>query len=114
MQKLIKQAGREIIHGLILFVLVFSFIHSELGGCPGHCEGQNPHDFCRIVNGVTAQIARTTVASDFKPTADNDICLHCLTGLDPALAVVGNYIPGCSFHPNKTDRIYLHNSSFLI
>lgn len=114
MKYIFKNSHIKAIASIILFVLVFSFAHSELEQFSSFCNSHESHDYCRIVEKATNQTSRTITVNSVKISCDEDICPHCFNEYFPSLNnnSLNRYITFCGI-PENTE-IYLKNNSILI
>ncbi len=63
---------------LLVGVLSFSFLHSELGLLDCDMSNHGLHDYCQLVDAGTNRVERTSAPAIQKPTVVKHICFHCI------------------------------------
>jgi hypothetical protein len=98
---------------LILGVFVFTFLHSEVGFLEHNDNNHSSHDHCTIVNGSTTANNETYHSDLTKLKANLGFNARYIIQEDQkALAFYSGY-----YNPHylqKSNKVYLHNTSFLI
>jgi len=113
--KLVFNKAKKPLGVLLLTVFVFIFLHSELGflNCNNHDHSHSSHDYCSIVDGSTVP------SNERKPTELNKlkVFLNFCGGtgsLEDQKTLTFSSDEHSLRYLLKTDKLFLHYSSFLI
>ena len=104
----------KILPAILLFVLAFNFINSEIiEQFEGRSECRQTHDYCKLVQSASVK----TFASDRVINIENSlidfICHHCLKQVENGKSFYEKH-QNNSFYHLEIQSAYLVNHSFLI
>lgn len=97
----------------ILAVFIFSFLHSELGFLNHDDDNHSSHDHCNIVNGSTTPTSKTNTSNLIKLKADF-VFIPKIVEEENQRALTFFLETDNPHFTNKTNKVYLANSTFLI
>lgn len=108
------KAAIKILPKVLLFVLAFNFIHSEIiDQFEGRSECQQTHDYCKLVEAASIKI----FASDKIVTQDfvliDCICPHFLKKIENSKSFYEKH-QNYDFYHLEQPSTYIINQSFLI
>ena len=97
---------------IIIIVVAFSFIHSELDQFSYDID-HNEHDYCDLVDGATLQLTKTS-SSLLKLKIDKITHLNSTDLLTTPLSFSKNSDLNKHYLAQKFSQLYIFNSTFLI
>ena len=104
----------KIIAAVILVVMTFLFIHSELEQFSHEGDNHRNHDYCEIVDGATRQTSKVAPTDLLKLKGNNLFYIHCLDEITLNLSEI-KILALLDYHsPQRSNEIFLHNRTFLI
>jgi len=104
----------KIIAAVILVVMSFLFIHSELEQFSHDGDNHRTHDYCEIVKGATSQTSKVAPTDLLKLKRNNLFYIHCLDEITLNLTEI-KILDLLNYHlPQRSDEIILYNQAFLI
>lgn len=110
---LIKYRGLSVAI-LVLTPLLLWFLYSELGQFTIEKEHPDTQDYCQIVNVTKAETGKVALSDLFKLKGEKSFHLNFIDKKNIHLTSY-NQLDTEHFHtPQKTSKIYLFNSTFLI
>ena len=104
----------KILPAILLFVLAFNFINSEIiEQFEGRSECQQTHDYCKLVQAASVKSSSSdkVVTEDF--ILIDFICPHCLKQIENGKSFYEKH-QNFSFYHLELESKYLFNQSFLI
>jgi len=109
----LRNSAKRIIALLLLGIILFSFLHSELGFLDYGGNNQACKDYCEIFKDANTH---TNILRDNlpKPELDKEICIHCLEEI--YLQTEQSCFERSGGHQlvKQSTHIYLFNGTFLI
>lgn len=99
---------------LVLVPLLFWFLYSELGQYTIEKEHPVAQDYCEIVKILKAENGKAAVSDFFKLKVQNSFCLHCIDEKNILSTTYNKLETEYFYSPQKTNKIYISNSTFLI
>ena len=114
MQRSSKDTRSKIIATIIIGIMTFLFIHSELELFSYEENNHHTHDYCELVKDALTQISGAFSDELFINKINNLLFLNCFEDL--ALKLTEIKISGLlDYHlPQRSNEIVLYNQEFLI
>ena len=104
----------KILPTLLLFVLAFNFINSEIiEQFEGRSECQQTHDYCKLVQSASVKTSANDKVINIEYSSINFICPHCIKQVENGKSFYEKH-QNYSFYHLELPSTYLVNQSFLI
>lgn len=113
MKKILRNSTKKITSIILLGIIVFSFLHSELGFFNYDNCNHSTHDYCQIVKNTDAH-SKTLRNNLPVPELNKNICIHCVDDVKGDEVITSLTITDEHRILKKSTEVYLFNKTFLI